>query len=328
VLPVEPDGEPPLRVSCPAPVVCEAWCMAPLSVVLAGGSGFLGTHLTTALRGRGHSVTLLVRRDAAGADESTWDPYAGQLDRTLVRHADVVVNLAGSPTLGNPHSKKWATDLRESRVTTTRLLAETIAAAEKPPAFLAGNGISYYGDHGSAVLTEVSDTRGHALLTDVTRAWQAAADPAVEAGSRVCVLRTSPVMDRRAAPLQQLRLLFRSGLGGRIGNGRQHMPMTSLRDWVGAVVHLAEHPDASGPFNLCLPQAPTNAEFTEALASAVRRPAFVPVPAPVIRIAGGKMAPELLGSLNVRPTALLASGFVFEDPDVESTIRTALAAQD
>ncbi|MFB9313895.1 TIGR01777 family oxidoreductase [Nocardioides plantarum] len=302
----------------------------PLSIVLAGGSGFLGHHLREALRERGHRVTSLVRREAAGPDESTWDPYAGQVDRTLVRTADVVVNLAGAPTLGNPHSKKWARELRESRVVTTRLLAETIAGAgsEHRPAYLAGNGISYYGDHGSAVLTEASDTRGHALLTDVTREWQAAADPAVAAGARVCVLRTAPVMDRRAAPLQPLRLLFKAGLGGRMGNGRQHMPMISLRDWVGAVVHLAEHPDVSGPVNLCLPQAPTNAEFTRALASAVRRPAFMRVPGAALRVAGGAMAPELLGSLNVRPAALLASGFVFADPDLESTLRTALAAGD
>jgi uncharacterized protein len=301
--------------------------MTALSIVLAGGSGFLGTHLRDALRGRGHTVTSLVRREASGPEESTWDPYAGEVDRTLVRTADVVVNLAGSPTLGNPHSKRWARELRQSRVTTTALLAETIAAAERPPAYLAGNGISYYGDHGDAVLTEASDTRGHALLTEVTRVWQAAAEPAVAAGARVCVLRTSPVMDRRAAPLQQLRLLFKAGLGGRLGNGRQYMPMTSLRDWVGAVVHLAEHPDASGPVNLCLPSAPTNAEFTKALARAVRRPALLPAPAPAIRLAGGAMAPELLGSLNVRPAALLESGYTFADPDVDAVLTTALAAR-
>lgn len=305
-----------------------------LHIVLAGGSGFLGSHLRTALREHGHRVTSLVRRDDAGPDESTWDPYAGELDRTLVRTADVVVNLAGAPTLGNPHSKKWARELRESRVTTTRLLAETIAAAadgdgdDHRPAFLAGNGISYYGDHGPAVLTESSDTRGHALLTEVTREWEAAAGPAVEAGARVCVLRTAPVMDKRAAPLQQLRLLFKSGLGGRLGSGQQHMAMISLRDWVGATVHLAEHADASGPFNLCLPQAPTNAEFTKALAKAVRRPAIVLVPGPVLDKAAGAMAPELLGSLNVRPEALLASGYTFLDPDLDSLLRTALAGRD
>lgn len=296
-----------------------------LSFVLAGGSGFLGTHLRRALTDRGHSVTTLVRRATQKATEATWDPYSGVVPQSLIDSADVVINLAGSPTLGNVHSKKWARELRESRVTTTRVLADAIAAAPRPPAYLAGNGIAYYGDHGSAVLTEASDTRGHALLTDVTREWQAAALPAEQAGSRVCILRTSPVMDSSAPPLKQLRLQFRLGLGGRIGDGSQHMPMSSLPDWVGAVVYLAEHPSAAGPFNICLPQAPTNAEFTRALAAAVGRKAFLPVPAPVIRLAAGPMAPELLGSVNVRPAALLDLGYSFEDADVESMLRTALA---
>ena len=296
-----------------------------LSVVLAGGSGFLGTHLSRALTERGHHVTALVRRAADGPGEASWDPYAGTVPQALVDGADVVVNLAGSPTLGNPHSKKWARELRESRVTTTRVLAEAVAAAPTPPAFLAGNGIAYYGDHGDAVLTEASDTRGHALLTEVTREWQAATLPAVEAGSRVCVLRTSPVMDRRAAPLKQQRLQFKAGLGGRMGDGSQYMPMSSLRDWIGAVVHLAEHPTASGPFNICLPEAPTNKEFTRALAAAVGRKAFLPVPRSILKVAAGEMAPELLGSVNVRPAALIASGYTFLDQDVDAMLATALS---
>ncbi len=177
----------------------------------------------------------------------------------MIDSADVVVNLAGAPTLGNPHSEKWANALRESRVVTTRVLAEAIAAAPTPPAFLAGNGISYYGDHGDAVLTEAADTRGHALLTEVAREWEAATAAADKAGARVCILRTSPVMDHRAAPLKQQALQFKAGVGGRLGNGEQYMPMSSLRDWVGAVVHLAEHPSASGPFNIAAsrPHRPT-----------------------------------------------------------------------
>ncbi|CAN5307204.1 TIGR01777 family oxidoreductase [soil metagenome] len=297
----------------------------PLNVVLAGGSGFLGSHLSSALTERGHTVTTLVRRPTDHASEATWDPYAGTVPHALIDAADVVVNLAGSPTLGKPHSKKWARELRESRITTTRVLAEAIAAAPMPPAYLAGNGISYYGDHGPAVLTEASDTRGHALLTDVAREWQTATLPAEQAGARVCILRTSPVMDQRAAPLKQERLQFKAGLGGRLGDGSQYMPMSSLRDWVGAVVHLAEHPTASGPFNICLPQAPTNTEFTRALAKAVGRKAFLPVPAPILKVAAGDMASELLGSLNVRPAALLDSGYVFLDPDLEALLATGLS---
>ena len=295
-----------------------------MRIVIAGASGFLGTHLTDELQARGHQVTRLVRRPAASADESTWDPYAGTFEPDVVEAADVVVNLAGTPTAGNPHSGTWARALRESRVTTTRVLARAIAEAGSKPAFLAGNGISWYGDHGDQVLTEASDSRGHALLTEVTREWQAATTPASEAGARVCVLRTSPVMDRRSEPLKELRRVFRLGLGARLGDGRQYMAMISLRDWLGAVVHLAEHPTANGPFNLCCPQTPTNAEFTRALAQAVHRPAVAFVPKAALRIGAGKMAPELLGSLNVRPAALTESGYEFRDPDVTAVLAAGL----
>lgn len=296
-------------------------------VVLAGASGFLGTHLRTELVARGHRVTSLVRRPANGPSESTWDPASGVIDPLLIAEADVVVNLAGSPTLGNPHSSKWARELLESRVGTTKLLANTIAAAAVPPAFLAGNGISWYGDHGSAELPETGDTRGHAMLTTVTRSWQAATEPAATAGARVCILRTSPVMDRRSAPLAQLRVLFKTGLGGRIGSGRQYMPMISLRDWVGAVAFLASHPTAAGPVNLCCVEAPTNREFTKTLAQALHRPAFAAVPSPVLKVAAGAMAPELLGSVRAVPQALLDLGYEFADPDVESVVATGLAGR-
>jgi uncharacterized protein (TIGR01777 family) len=295
------------------------------TIVIAGASGFLGTSLRKELTGRGHAVTSLVRRPASAADESTWDPYAGVYDREVIERADVVVNLAGAPTAGNPHSKRWARELRESRVRTTRVLADAIAGSERKPAFLAGNGISWYGDHGDQVITEQSDSRGDTLLTQVTREWQAAAEPAAEAGARLCVLRTAPVMDRRAAPLKQLRLLFKAGLGARLGDGRQRMPMISLRDWVSAVTRLAEDDAVSGPVNLCCPQTPTNAEFTDALARAVHRRALLPAPRFAIEIGAGPMAPEVLGSLNVRPAVLEAAGHRFRDGGVDEVVRAGLA---
>lgn len=297
-----------------------------MHVVIAGASGFLGTSLTEELVRRGHRVTALVRRAAAGPAESSWDPAAGRYDRDVVESADAVVNLAGSPTLGNPHSAAWARTLRESRVRSTDVLARAVAQSARRPALLAGNGISWYGDHGAAELTEHSDSRGHALLTRVTREWQAATLPAVEAGARVCVLRTAPVQDQRSAPLRQLRTLFRAGLGGRLGSGRQHMAMISLRDWVGAVAHLVEDDSVSGPVNLCCSRTPTNAEFTEALARRLGRRAPFAVPASLLRLAAGPMAPELLGSLNVRPAALEASGYVVRDPDVTAVLASALSS--
>ena len=291
--------------------------------VIAGASGFLGTHLTDHLRDRGHDVTRLVRRAPEAPDESEWHPERGEVDADLVAAADVVANLAGSPTVGNPHSSRWATELRDSRVTTTRLLAETVAATGGP-ALLAGNAIAWYGDHGDDPVTEESDSRGDALLTRVTREWQAAAEPAVEAGARVCVLRTSPVMDRTSPPLKQLRLLFGAGLGARLGDGHQRMPMISLRDWLGAVTHLADHADASGPFNLVCPRPPTNAEFTKALGRALHRPTLLAVPGQVIRLGAGAAAPDLLGSVDARPAALLASGYQFSDADVDEVLAAGL----
>ena len=294
-----------------------------MHVVVGGSSGFLGTHLVTELERQGHTVTRLVRRTASGPHESRWDPANGQVDAQVIEAADVVVNLAGSPTIGNPHSKKWARELRESRVTSTRTLARAIAAAESKPAFLAGNAIAIYGDHGTERVTESSDSRGDQLMTGVTRDWQDAAEEAT--GTRLVLLRTAPVLDARSAPLKQLRVLFKTGLGGRIGDGKQYFPVISLRDWVAAVVHLLDS-DVTGPVNLCCEHTPTNAEFTQELARALHRPAFATVPAPVIRTAAGPLAPELLGSVNLVPQALLDSGYVFADPDVRSVLRTGLAA--
>ncbi len=296
-----------------------------MRVVIAGASGFLGTHLSTHLRVHGHEVTALVRREPTSSRESRWDPRSGQVDADVVGRADAVVNLAGASIAGNPHSKKWTSEVMDSRVSTTGLLARTIAAAERPPAFLAGNGISWYGDHGSAPVTEDSETTGDAFLTRVAREWESAAEPARTAGARVCVLRTAPVMDKASPPLKQLRLLFQLGGGARLGSGEQYMPMISLRDWVAAVSYLVESRDVSGAFNLCCPNAPTNAEFTQVLAGAVKRKAFLAVPSAVLKPAAGGLAPELLGSINARPAALERAGYDFEDEDVREVLAAGLA---
>ena len=296
-----------------------------MRVVIAGATGFLGTHLSDHLRVHGHEVTALVRGVPTSAHQSQWDPSTGCIDTDLVVRADAVVNLAGSSLIGNPHSKKWADKAMESRVSTTSLLARTIAAAERPPAFLAGNGISWYGDHGKAPVTEDCDSTGDGFLTRVAREWESATDAAREAGARVCLLRTAPVMDRTSPPLKQLRLLFQAGGGARLGSGEQYMPMISLRDWTGAVSYLIESRDVSGAFNLCCPRTPTNAEFTQALAKAVHRKAFLAVPSAVMRAAAGDLAPEVLGSINSRPAALERAGYDFEDEDVREVLAAALA---
>lgn len=292
--------------------------------LIAGASGLLGTSLTDRLRQGGHEVVRLVRRPATADDEQQWDPYAGEIALPAVESADVVVNTAGASLLANPHSRRWAARMRDSRVLTTRTLARAIAAVGGGPAFLAGNGSSIYGDHGTEPVTEESDSRGDSLLTRITREWESATEPAAAAGSRVCVVRTAPVADRRN-PLYQLQVpVFRLGLGARLGDGAQYFPLVSLRDWVGSVVHLAEHPSASGPFNVCTPRTPTNAEYTDTLAGLLGRRAFLRAPAPALRVLGGMLSPEMLNSTNLVPAALLASGYEFDDPDVESVLATML----
>jgi len=293
-------------------------------LLVAGASGFLGRHLVEGLRANGDEVRSLVRSEPSAPDQVRWDPAHGSLDPTALDGVDVVVNVAGSPTLGNPHSKTWARNMLESRVSTTRTLAEAIAAHPGKPAFLAQNGVGWYGDHGPEVITEASGTRGDAFMTNVSREWQSAATPAVDAGARVCVLRTVPVYDRTAPPLKQQLLMFQLGLGAQLGDGRQFFPVISLRDWVAAVIHVGHDASLSGPVNLCAPRTPTNAEFTQALARAVHRKAFLRVPAFVIKPGAGRMANEVLGSLNVVPEVLDKSGFRFRDEDVDDVLAEGL----
>ncbi|MDP9823610.1 TIGR01777 family oxidoreductase [Nocardioides massiliensis] len=292
--------------------------------LIAGSSGFLGTALREHLTGAGHDVVRLVRGEAKGPGESAWDPYAGRLDAAQVEQADVVVNLAGRPLMGNPHSGTYRRDLRESRVRTTAVLAEAIAASGRKPAFLAQNGTAYYGDRGDEILTEDAATAPGSILTDVTREWQDATLPASDAGARVCILRTGPVLHRSGGAMAPLLLLFKSGLAGRLGGGQQYFPISSLEDWVRATVFLATNDASSGPYNMVAPEPPTNAEFTRALGKALGRPTVIPVPGPLIRLAAGPLAPELLGSLRTVPAKLQDEGFTFHHPGVDAIIRAAL----
>lgn len=299
-----------------------------MRLLVAGATGFLGRHLVEELRAHGDEVRTLTRSSPRSADEMQWDPASGRLDPSALEGVDVVVNVAGSPTIGNPHSKKWARALRESRVSTTATLAEAIASrsdAATRPAYLAQNALAWYGDHGTEVVTEESDSRGESFMTTVCRDWQAAAAPAVEAGARVCLMRTVPVLDRSAPPLKQLRLLYQLGLGARLASGRQFFPVVSLRDWVAAAVHLAHDESVSGPVNVCAPRTPTNAEFNQALARAVHRKALLAVPGFVVKAGAGPMANEVLGSVNVVPEVLDKAGFRFRDNDVDDVLATALS---
>lgn len=291
-------------------------------MLIAGSSGFLGTRLRERLQAEGHQVTPLVRRPPEDG-EIRWDPYAAPLGHEVVDNADVVVNLAGAPTIGNPHSKKWREDLYTSRITTTRVIAEAIAASESKPVFLAQNAIAYYGDHGAEVVTEATAPRGDSMMGALTRDWQAATEPAAASGARVVVMRTVPVLDRRSGPLNVLQWVFKAGLGGPLGDGRQYFPVISTRDWVDAAIALMTS-EVEGPVNMVAPHTPTNAEFTEALAHRVHRPAFFRVPAFAIKAGAGRVAPELLNSVRAEPRVLLDAGYTFHDPDITAIIDEAL----
>jgi uncharacterized protein (TIGR01777 family) len=292
-----------------------------MQILMAGSSGFLGQELTSRLRAEGHDVVRLVRRVPEAADERQWDPAAGDLDPGLVAEADVVVNLCGSPLLGVPYLPSYHRSLYESRVPPTRLLAAAIARADRPPALVNAGGASHYGDHGTEVVTEEAELRGgNAPLERVARDWEAATTPAREAGARVCVMRTAPVMSRGSEAMRVLTPIFRLGLGARLSSGQQYFPVLSQRDWLGAGMLLVQSETASGPFNICTAVTPTNAEFTDAFAAAAGRRSRLSVPSPVLRLGAGPLVGEILRSLRLHPAALLAEGYEFSDPDVTAVL--------
>lgn len=293
--------------------------------LLAGASGFLGQAWARHLTGQGHEVVRLVRRTASGPGEAQWDPYAGTLDPALVESADVVGNLAGAPLAHWPWTEAYKKEFLDSRVVTTRLLAQTIAATGGKAVYVAQNGIAGYGDGGDRVLTEDSPTNGDAFIADVTRQWEAATAPAAEAGARVLVLRTGVVLDGSGGALKAMLPAFKLGVGGPIGSGEQYFATISLDDWLAAVDFLVDSPDARGAYNLTAPGAVTNKEYTKALGELLHRPTVFKVPSLPLRKLGGVAGNELLSSARVEPTRLLDAGFTFRHPTITDQLTAALA---
>lgn len=293
-------------------------------VVVGGASGFLGSALVDHLRSRGHRVTRLVRGDAADDDASHWDPARGTVDQSLIDHADVVINLSGASVAHWPWTRAYKKKILTSRLNCTSTLAETVAAAPHPPVFLSASGMSVYGnDRGDEELTEQS-AAGDGFLAGVVRQWEGAAQPAIDAGARVCFLRTSLVLDNSGGTLALLLPLFKLGVGCRVGSGRQYFSVMSLTDWVRGVEFLATNDSSSGPYNFANPHPVTNAAFTKALGRALRRPTVLAMPAFALRRFAGEPAGALLGSLRIVPRALQDDGFGFADPDIDAVISTAL----
>lgn len=295
-----------------------------MKFVLAGASGFLGSTWTEHLNDEGHEVVRLVRRPA-GAGESSWDPYAGKVDLDLIESADVVANLAGAPLAHFPWTASYKKTFRDSRLVTTTLLAEAIAASSSKPVFLAQNGIAGYGDRGDTVLDESSPTDADTFLGEVTREWETAAQAAADGGARVVVLRTAVVLDRRGGALKSMLPAFKLGLGGPIAGGRQYFATVSLDDWLRSATYLAGSAESSGAYNLTGQVPATNREYTKALAAELHRPAFFPIPGLPIKALAGPVASEILGSVRVEPRRLLDEGFHFLHPTVEEQVKAALA---
>jgi uncharacterized protein (TIGR01777 family) len=296
-----------------------------MRIVLAGGSGFLGQAWRDHLARQGHEVVRLVRRQPLSSDESRWDPYRGRVDRSVIEGADVVANLAGAPIAHWPWTAAYKDTLRDSRVLTTRTLAEAVSTSVRKPTLLAQSGIAGYGDRGDELLDEESSTPAQTVLGRITREWEAATSPAAEAGARVCIMRTAVVLHKSGGALKPLNLLFRAALGGPIGSGRQYFPTISLHDWVRAATFLTTQERCRGVYLLAGPGTTTNAELARQLGRMLNRPALVRAPAWPMRKVLGELSEELLASVRVEPTRLLAEGFQFEQPTLNERLAAGLS---
>lgn len=299
-------------------------------VGVTGASGLIGRALVAALEERGDDVVQFIRTTSLPASTPSvrWDPANGGVDEGDLRRVggfDAVVNLAGAG-IGD---RRWSTarkrEILESRVAATTTIARVLADSGGGTGLLANaSAIGWYGSRGDDELDE-SSSSGSGYLADVCRAWERATQPLVDAGTTVAQLRSGLVLSARGGVLRQQLALFRRGLGGRYGSGRQWMSPISLADEVRAVLWILDH-RLSGPLNLVAPSPLTNRDFTKVLAHALRRPAFFAVPRIALDVAlGNEMAEELVfASQRVTPHALINSGFHFDHPDAASAVSWAL----
>ncbi|MGW0122499.1 TIGR01777 family oxidoreductase [Streptomyces sp. NPDC003327] len=294
-------------------------------VAVTGASGLIGSALVRSLRADGHDVLRLVRHPARTADEVEWDPKRLYVDAAGLVGVDAVVHLAGAGVGERRWTEAYKREIRDSRVLGTTALAQALASLADPPeALVCGTALGWYGDTGTRAVDE-SAPAGTGFLPSVCVEWEAAAAPAEEAGIRVTYARTGLVVAREGGAWGRLFPLFRAGLGGRMGNGRQYWSFISLHDEVAALRHLVDTPSVSGPVNLTAPEPVTNREVTAAMGRVLRRPTPFPVPAAVLRVALGDFAHDVLGSQRVLPGRLLESGFDFAFPTIDDSIAAAAA---
>jgi uncharacterized protein (TIGR01777 family) len=297
-----------------------------MDVAITGASGLIGHALVATLRTSGHRPIPLVRRPVnTGEDAIEWTPSADRIDAASLEGIGGVVHLAGAGIGDKRWTDAYKTAVLESRTGPTRLLATTLAGLNRPPSVLvSGSGITYYGDRGSEPLTEASEP-GDLFLSEVCLQWEGATQPAADAGIRVAVVRTGLVLAREGGALPKLLPLFKFGLGGRFGSGRQWWSWIAIDDEARALQWLLEH-DVAGPVNLTAPNPVTNDEFSKALGRVLHRPSAIPVPAFGPRLLrGAQLANELLfASQRVMPEVLTNSGFEFEHPEIELALLAVL----
>lgn len=294
-------------------------------VAISGATGLIGRALAQRLGARGVTVQRLVRGDRRQPGDIRWDPAGGTIDSAALEGVDAVVHLAGEPI-----AERWTDSarvrIRESRVRGTETIARAVAElARRPRVLVSASAVGYYGsDHGDEWLDE-SSAAGSDFLARVCAEWESAARPAEEAGIRVVHPRTGLVLSAEGGVLARLLPLFRFGLGGKLGNGRQWMSWISLDDEVRALEALVDDDRMSGPVNLASPNPVTNADFTRELAKALHRPAPFAVPGFALRLALGEMGDvALLGGQRVRPQVLSDSGFIFRHATLAETLAELL----
>ncbi len=296
-----------------------------MRVLISGASGLLGTALTRALHSEGHQTLALVRRSPR-EDEVQWDPRL-PLDPAKLEGCDAVVHLAGKNIAGR-WTEKFKQEVLESRAVGTRTLAtaaaESFQRTGQPRAFVSASGVGYYGNRGDEVLTEGS-AAGEGFLAEVCKQWEAATDPARDAGVRVVNLRIGVVLARDGGALKPMLPPFRLGLGGRVGSGRQWWSWVALDDVIGAMLLALQNDSLQGPVNVVAPSPVRNAEFVKALGKELHRPTIFPLPEFVIRGVMGEMGEELLlTSARAGPRKLQAAGYKFRHANLDSALHAAL----
>jgi len=303
---------------CPAFVYNQT-----VKTAVTGSSGLIGSALVPALSAAGHDVVRLVRHVPAGPGEAHWDIAEGTIDEESLQEVEAIVHLAGE-TIGQRWSGAVRKRVLDSRVDSTRLIAETAARLPLEPVLVCASAIGFYGSSGDEIVDE-SSPRGAGFLAEVVEAWEAAAEPARAAGLRTVHLRQGIVLSKRGGALQRLLLPFRLGVGGRVGSGRQWWSWVSLDDAVAAYLFALAQP-LEGPVNVTAPGTLTNRELVKALGRALHRPTVFPLPSFAVKAAFGQMGEEmLLGGQRVAPTRLDAAGFTFGEPEIDAGLASALA---